>query len=138
VNRTSGRGEQGQILVLAALLLSFLFIPLSVFVIDTGLVEAGYVQLNETVQAAAEDGSSMLNADLYRSSHGRSVELDPALARHVTDRALAVSHLPGLTSWQIDVQGTTVTVTANLTVRLFVLGGASLRTKKSARLSYGP
>jgi hypothetical protein len=27
----------------------------------------------------------MLNADLYRSSHGRSVELDPGLARQVTD-----------------------------------------------------
>ena len=38
MNRTCGRGEKGQILVLAALLLSFLFIPLSVFVIDTGLV----------------------------------------------------------------------------------------------------
>ena len=138
MSRTCGSDEKGQILVLAALLLAFLFIPLSVFVIDTGLVEAGYAQLNETVQAAAEDGASMLNADLYRSSHGRSVELDPALARQVTDRALAVSRLPGLTSWQIDVQGTTVTVTANLTVRLFVLGGASLRTKKSARLSYGP
>ena len=137
MSRPRGSGE-GQILVLAALLLAFLFIPLSVFVIDTGLVEAGYAQLNETVQAAAEDGASMLNADLYRSSHGRSVELDPALARQVTDRALAVSRLSGLTSWQIEVQGTTVTVTANLTVRLFVLGGASLRTKKSARLSYGP
>ena len=55
MNKTSGRGEKGQILVLAALLLAFLFIPLSVFVIDTGLVEAGYAQLNETVQAAAED-----------------------------------------------------------------------------------
>ena len=138
MSRNCGSGEKGQILVLAALLLAFLFIPLSVFVIDTGPVEAGYAQLNETVQAAAEDGASMLNADLYRSSHGRSVELDPALARQVTDRALAVSRLPGLTSWQIEVQGTTVTVTANLTVRLFVLGGASLRTKKSARLSYGP
>jgi hypothetical protein len=138
MSRTCGSDEKGQILVLAALLLAFLFIPLSVFVIDTGLVEAGYAQLNETVQAASEDGASMLNADLYRSSHGQSIELDPALARQVTDRALVVSHLPGLTSWQIEVQGSTVTVTANLTVRLFALGGASLRTKKSARLSYGP
>jgi len=138
MRRTGSDSEKGQILVLAALLLAFLFIPLSVFVIDTGLVEAGYAQLNETVQAAAEDGASMLNADLYRTSHGRSVELDPTLARQVTDRALAVSRLPGLTSWQIEVEGTTITVTANLTVRLFALGAASLRTKKSARLSYGP
>src|SRR5437867_13315005 len=113
MSRNCGSGEKGQILVLAAVLLAFLFIPLSVFVIDTGLVEAGYAQLNETVQAAAEDGASMLNADLYRSSHGRSVELDPALAHQVTDRALAVSRLPGLLSWQIDVQGPSVTVLAH-------------------------
>ena len=49
--RHSGRG--GQILVLAAILFSFFFIPLAVFVVDTGLVEASYAQLNETVQAAA-------------------------------------------------------------------------------------
>src|SRR5437867_13424233 len=112
MSRNCGSGEKGQILVLAAVLLAFLFIPLSVFVIDTGLVEAGYAQLNETVHAAAEDGASMLNADLYRSSGGRSVELDPALARPVTDRAPAVSRSPGLICWQIEVQGTTVTVTA--------------------------
>src|SRR3989442_14333519 len=101
MSRTCGSGEKGQILVLAALLLAFLFIPLSVFVIDTGLVEAGYAQLNETVQAAAEDGASMLNADLYRSSHGRSVELDPAPAPQATARALPARRLPGLTSWRI-------------------------------------
>src|SRR5436305_12421934 len=104
MSRTRGSGEKGQILVLAALLLSFLFIPLSVFVIDTGLVEAGYAQLSETVQAAAEDGASMLNADLYRSSHGRSVELDPALARPVPVRALADIRLPGLDFRQKEVK----------------------------------
>src|SRR3989442_13800186 len=97
MSRTRGSGEKGQILVLAALLLAFLFIPLSIFVIDTGLVEAGYVQLNETVQAAAEDVASMLNANLYRSRHGRAVERDPALARQVTDRALGVRRWRGLT-----------------------------------------
>ncbi len=130
-------GENGQILVLAAIVFTFLFIPLAVFVVDTGLVEASYAQLNETVQAAAEDGASMLDEGLYRSSHGRVIDLDPTLARRVTDQALTVSHLPGMGPWQVDVRGTTVTVTARLNVRLFVLGTATLTTTKSARLAYG-
>ncbi len=130
-------GENGQILVLAAIVFTFLFIPLAVFVVDTGLMEASYAQLNETVQAAAEDGASMLDEGLYRSSQGRVIELDPTLARRVTDQALAVSRLPGLGPWQVDVRGTTVSVTARLNVRLFILGIATLTTTKSARLAYG-
>lgn len=131
------RANDGQILVLAAMLLAFLFVPLGIFVIDTGLVEASYTQLNETAQAAAEDGASMLNTNLYRSTGGRSVELDPELARQVTNQALAVSHLPGLESWQVDVQGRSVTVKAKQTVQLFILGRAGLSTTESARLAYG-
>ena len=134
---TAVRANDGQILVLAAMLLAFLFVPLGIFVIDTGLVEASYAQLNEAAQAAAEDGASMLNTTLYRSSGGQSVELDPVLARDVTNQALAVSHLPGLESWQVGVQGRSVTVTAKLTVQLFLLGRAGLSITKSARLAYG-
>jgi hypothetical protein len=132
-----GRRERGQILVLGAILLTFFFIPLAVFVVDTGLVEASYAQLNETVQAAAEDGASMLNEDLYRSSQGKTVELDSARARQVTDQALQVSRLPGLGPWSVDIRGTMVAVTAKVTVHLFVLGSVSLTTSKSARLAYG-
>ena len=136
----SGRAsnpQQGQILVLAAILMTFFFVPLAVLVVDTGLVEANYAQLNETVQAAAEDGASMLNEGLYRSSNGRIVQLDPVLARQVTAQALRVSRLPGLGPWQVDIRGTTVSVTAKVTVHLFVLGNATLATSKSARLAYG-
>jgi hypothetical protein len=136
----SGRAcnpQQGQILVLAAILMTFFFIPLAILVVDTGLVESNYAQLNETVQAAAEDGASILNEGLYRSSNGRIVQLDPVLARQVTDQALRVSRLPGLGPWQVDIRGTTVSVTAKVTVRLFVLGNATLTTSKSARLAYG-
>ncbi len=129
--------REGQILVLAAIVFAFLFIPLGVFVVDTGLVEASYAQLNETVQAAAEDGASTLDEGLYRASNGRTVELDPAQARRVAGRALSVSSLPGLDSWQVDVRGRTVTVTARMTVRLFVLGSAVLKITNSARLAYG-
>ncbi len=136
---TAGRQRRqgGQILVLAAILFSFFFIPLAVFVVDTGLVEAGYAQLNETVQAAAEDGASTLDRGLYRSSQGRLVQLDPTGARLITDQALRVSRLPGLAAWQVDIRGTTVTITARMTVRLLVLGTATLKTTKSARLAYG-
>ena len=136
----SGRAcnpQQGQILVLAAILMTFFFVPLAVLVVDTGLVEANYAQLNETVQAAAEDGASMLNEGLYRSSNGRIVQLEPVLARQVTAQALRVSRLPGLGPWQVDIRGTTVSVTAKVTVHLFVLGNATLATSKSARLAYG-
>ena len=129
--------QQGQILVLAAILMTFFFIPLAILVVDTGLVESNYAQLNETVQAAAEDGASMLNEGLYRSSNGRIVQLDPVLARQVTAQALRVSRLPGLGPWQVDIRGTTVSVTAKVTVHLFVLGNATLATSKSARLAYG-
>ena len=136
----SGRAcnpQQGQILVLAAILMTFFFVPLAVLVVDTGLVEANYAQLNETVQAAAEDGASMLNEGLYRSSNGRIVQLDPVLARQVIDQALRVSRVPGLGPWRVDIRGTTVSVTAKVTVQLFVLGNATLATSKSARLAYG-
>ena len=133
----AGNPQQGQILVLAAILMTFFFIPLAILVVDTGLVESNYAQLNETVQAAAEDGASMLNEGLYRSSDGRFVQLDPVLARQVINQALRVSRLPGLGPWQVDIRGTTVSVTAKVTVHLFVLGNATLATSKSARLAYG-
>jgi hypothetical protein len=131
------RGKQGQILVFSALLMTFFFVPLAVLVIDTGLVEAGYAQLTETVQAAAEDGASMLNEDLYRSTGGTSVELDAGKAQAVADQALAVSRLSGLGSWQVTVRGNVVTVKASQRVRLFVLGTATLTTTRSGRLAYG-
>jgi hypothetical protein len=131
------RGKQGQILVFSALLMTFFFVPLAVLVIDTGLVEAGYAQLTETVQAAAEDGASMLNEDLYRSTGGTSVELDAGKAQAVADQALAISRLSGLGPWQVTVRGNVVTVKASQRVRLFVLGAATLTTTRSARLAYG-
>ena len=131
------RGKKGQILVFSALLMTFFFVPLAVLVIDTGLVEAGYAQLTETVQAAAEDGASMLNEGLYRSTGGTSVELDAGKAQAVADQALTISRLSGLGSWQVTVRGNVVTVKASQSVRLFVLGAATLTTTRSARLAYG-
>ncbi len=130
--------QQGQILVFSALLMAFFFVPLAILVIDTGLLEAGYGQLAETVQAAAEDGASMVDEGLYRSSNGQAVRLDAEKARAIADQALTVSHLAGVGPWQITVQGDEVTVHASETVRLFMLGAATITTTRSARLAYGP
>lgn len=131
------RREQqgGQILVLASLVMAFLFVPLAVFVIDTGLVEAGYAQLGETLQASAEDGASSLNETAYRQSG--VVILDPVQAQQVVDQSMRASRLPGLDSWSVIVQGNTVTVIGNLRVSLLALGTATLTESRSATFAYG-
>ena len=129
------RGQEGQTLVLAAMVLAFLFVPLGVYVIDSGLVESGYAQLSETLQASAEDGASMIDESAYRSSG--SAVLDPVSAREVADRSMQVSRLPGLESWTINVQGKTVTVTARLRVVLFAVGSTTITQSRAARLAIG-
>jgi hypothetical protein len=129
------RRQEGQILILASLVMAFLFVPLAVFVIDTGLVEAGYAQLGETLQASAEDGASSLNEAAYRQSG--AVALDPIAAQQVVDHSMRASGLPGLDRWSIVLQGNTVTVTGTLRVHLMVLGTATLTESRSATFVYG-
>jgi len=129
--------QSGQILVMAVFVLTFLFVPLAVYVIDSGLVEANYVQLGETLQAAAEDGASSLDVAAFRQSGGQVVRLDLAEARAVADRSLRASQLPGLESWTISVSGDTVSVTAHMRVRLLVLGTATLTQTKGASFAVG-
>ena len=131
------RGQEGQVLVMSALVMAFLFLPLSIFVIDTALVEAGYTQLGETLQASAEDGASTIDEALYRSSNGKTVALDPVQARVVADRSMRVSGVPGLDSWDVVVQGSRVTITGKLSLDLLVLGKATLTESRSATLAYG-
>ena len=127
--------QEGQILVLASLVMAFLFVPLAVYVIDTALVEAGYAQLGETLQASAEDGASSLNETAYRQS-GVAV-LDPIRAQLVVDQSMRASHLPGLDSWSVIVQGNTVTVSGRLRVPLLALGTGTLSESRSATFAYG-
>ena len=133
---TNGR-QEGQILVLSALVIAFLFLPLSVLVIDTGLVEAGYAQLGETLQASAEDGASTIDESAFRSSDGKSVLLDPAGARLTADRSMKVSQLQGLESWTVTVQGNTVSIQGKLRVKLIALGTATLTESRSATFVFG-
>jgi hypothetical protein len=86
--------------------MAFLFLPLSILVIDTGLVEAAYAQLGETLQASAEDGASTLDESAFRSD-GKTIRLDPAAARSVVDRSMNISQLQGLDSWSVTVVGNT-------------------------------
>ena len=129
------RRQEGQMLVLGAMVLAFLFVPLGIYVIDSGLVEANYSQLSETLQASAEDGASMLDEAAVRADG--TVRLDPVAAREVVDRSMRISQLRGLDSWTVTVQGQTVSVTAHLRVELFALGGTDLTQTRSARLAYG-
>ena len=131
-------GEQkGQVLVMSALVMAFLFLPLSIFVIDTALVDSGYAQLGETLQASAEDGASSIDQAVYRSSNGQTVRLDPVQARMVADRSIRASAVPGLQSWTVTVSDPRVTVTGTLSVQLLVIGNAMLTESRSARFAYG-
>jgi hypothetical protein len=128
--------QEGQILVMSALVMAFLFVPLSVFVIDTALVESGYAQLGETLQASAEDGASTIDEAAYRSSDGRVVALDPVQARIVADVSMRAAAVHGL-SWSVEIQGQRVTITGHLAVQLLVLGAATLTESRSASFAYG-
>ena len=130
-----GRHQQGQILVLASLVMAFLFVPLAVFVIDSGLVEAGYAQLGETLQASAEDGASSLNQAAYRQNG--ALVLDPVQAQQTVDQSMRTSRPPGLGRWSVIVQRNTVTVTGTLHVPLLALGMATLNESRSATFAYG-
>lgn len=131
------RKQDGQVLVMSALVMAFLFIPLSVFVIDTALVDSAYAQLGETLQASAEDGASSIDAAVYRASNGNTVVLDPIQAKTVADRSIVASSLLGLKSWTVSVDRSRVTVTATIKVDLLVLGSATLTESRAASLVYG-
>ena len=131
------REQEGQILVLSALVMAFLFLPLAIFVIDTGLVEAGYTQLGETLQASAEDGASTIDQQALRSSDGKTVRLDSSSAQQVADSSMKVSELQGLDSWTVKITGNTVSVQGKLKVKLLVLGTATLTESRSATFVYG-
>lgn len=137
MTRDRHKGERGQVLVLSAIVMALLFLPLSIYVIDTALVESGYAQLGEALQASAEDGASSIDQSIYRSSNGHTVVLDAANAREETDRSMRISRLPGLESWSMVVTNRTVTVTGRLKVQLLVLGSTTLTETRSASLAFG-
>ena len=122
---------------MVAAITSLMFVPLTVYVIDTALVEASYAQLGETLQAAAEDGASMIDQEAYRRSGGQQVVLDPAAARAASEHSLAVSQLPGLESWSVGVEGNTVTVSGRVRVGLLVIGSVTQSATRSASFAYG-
>jgi hypothetical protein len=135
----SARGrsrEQGQILVMTAAVMAFLFVPLSVFVIDSGLLESSYAQLGETLQASTEDGASMVDQDAFRQSNGQRVVLDPSAARATCERSIQTSGLPGIVSITVTVRANTITATATIRVRLLFVGAATLTETRSASFLY--
>lgn len=134
---TGPKSQDGQVLVMSALVMALLFLPLSVFVIDTALVDSSYAQLGETLQASAEDGASSIDVAAYRSSNGQVVRLDAIEAKAVVDRSMKAASLPAVQSWTVTVSGARVTVTATTSVQLMVLGTAKLTESRSAIFAYG-
>jgi hypothetical protein len=134
---TVRQSQEGQVLVMSALVMAFLFLPLSVFVIDTALVDSSYAQLGETLQASAEDAASSIDVAAYRSSNGQVVRLDPVEAKAVVDRSMKAASLRGVQSWTVTISGPRVTVTAAISVQLMVLGTAQLTETRSAIFAYG-
>ncbi len=124
-------------LVMGALLMAFFFVAISVFVIDTGLLEAGYQQLSETLQSSSEDAANQVDVEVLRANAGAAPALDPVAARATAGRSLVASQIPGLQSWSVRIAGDRVAVTATVRVRLFVLGTTSLTETRAARLAYG-
>lgn len=129
--------QRGQVLVMAAAVLAFLLVPLTVFLVDTGLVEASYAQLGETLQAAVEDGASQIDVPAFRESGGQHAVLDQAAARQTAERALQASGLPGLDAVKVIATATTVTATATVHVRLLVVGSANVTQTRSAGFVLG-
>lgn len=137
MNTPRRAGERGQVLVLAAAVMAFLFVPLCVFLVDTGLVEASYAQLGETLQASVEDGASQIDQQTFRQSGGQLAVLDQAAARQTCERSLESSGMPGLEVARITTTATTVTATATVRVRLLVVGSASVTQTRSAGFVLG-
>ncbi len=137
MNARARARQRGQILPMVAATMAFLFVPLCVFVIDTGLVESSYAQLGETLQASTEDGASIIDQAAFRQSGGQRVVLDPAAAKATSEHSLQASGMPGLDSWTVMVRGNTVTASASLRVKLLVLGSATLHQTRSASFLYG-
>src|SRR5260370_39933711 len=121
---------------MSGLVVRFLFLPLSVFVIDTAVVDSSYAQLGETLQAAAEDGASSIDVAAYRSSYGQTVRLDPVQAKTVADRSITAAAVPRLKSSTVTVSGSRVPRTGTLSVQLMVLGTAALSESRSAIFAY--
>jgi hypothetical protein len=123
-------------MVLGALLLSLFFSSMAIFVIDVGLLVAGYQQLSETLQASAEDGVQLDVAQL-RSSNGAIHVVDPVAARATADASMRASDVPGLMSWKVNTTANRVIVTGRVRIQLFAMPPVSIAESRAARLAYG-
>jgi len=92
--RSRRRGEEGQAVVLAAVLLPLFFAVIGL-AIDGGTVFAARRELQNTADAAARAGATQIDVRAYRQSSGTTVALDPGLARQAAAAYLATR--PGIT-----------------------------------------
>lgn len=119
------RGESGQALVWAAVMLPFLFIPIVGLTVDGGVVFNARRELQNAADAAARAGAMQVDARAYRESAGARVVLDQATARQVAAEYLA-GHGPGLSgSVATDAQRVVVEVSREVPTSFLRIVGVS-------------
>jgi uncharacterized membrane protein len=117
-----GRREDGQILVLTVVMMLGLLAVLGL-VADGGLVFARHRELQAVADAAARAGAAQLDEAVYRSSNGRTAQLDPARARQAAHGYLQASGFDGHA--EVSADPGSVTVTLHQAMRPPVFGAFS-------------
>jgi uncharacterized membrane protein len=102
-------GEAGQILVLT-LVMGLGLLAILGLVADGGLLFARHRELQALADAAARAGAGQLDEATYRSSGGRTAQLDPTHARAAAARQLRAAGFTG--------QATIATTTGRVTIGL--------------------
>jgi len=85
---TSRRGERGQAIVWAAVMMP-LFVAIVGLALDGGIVFSQRRNLQNVADAAARAGAMQIDQRVYRDSFGQRVVLDPASARDIAASYLA-------------------------------------------------
>ena len=115
------RGEEGQAVVLAAVLLP-LFFAIIGLAIDGGTVFAARRELQNTADAAARAGATQVDVRAYRQSSGATIALDPGLARQAA--AAYLTARPGITGTvAADTRSVVVEVTQEIPLGFLRLAG---------------
>ncbi len=115
------RDEHGQasVLLVGVLLLGLMAAGLA---IDGARMFTARRDLQAVADSAALAGASSIDEDVYRSSAGTDVRLDPVAARAAVSDVLAGSSLPPTTRVEVSVTADRVEVRIERPVRPLLLG----------------
>ena len=110
---------QASILIVGALLITLAFVGLGV---DGARLFTARRDLQGVADAAALAGASAIDEDVYRTSAGAEVRLDPAVSRSSVDGVLRASGLPAGTNVDVSVGPDRVEVKISRRVEMVLLG----------------